>query len=447
MNISKENIDDLNAVVKVKVEPADYTDRVEKALKTYQRQASMPGFRPGKVPASLVRKMYGKALLAEELNKILSDSLYKYINENKIEVLGNPLPKEENNNLDFENQKEFEFQFDMALAPQFSLDMSPALSFTEYKIRIDDKMIDTYVTDMARRYGKIEPVEQAGEGDLVYGDYVELDANGEILPGGIFKSSTLFLDNPVKENHKQIVGAKTGDKFVLEAKDLADNPKDLASKLGVGENEAAGITAKFQFTVKSINRLVPAELNQDLFDKIYGAGAVNSAEEFRAKVSAELSGMFARETEQRLRNDVTNKLLAITNLSLPDEFLKRWLLAANEKPLTVEQVEAEYPVYARQLRWQLIENKLIRDNNITVTEEEATEHVKNMLRANFAKYGRNPDEVTDEELTNTARGILSKEAEGKRVFEDLYSQKLMMLYRTKATIQPKEVTYEEFAAA
>lgn len=446
MNISQEHLDDLNAVVKVQVGPADYTDRVEQALKTYQKRASMPGFRPGKVPASLVRKMYGKALMAEELNRLLSDSLYKYIQDNKIEVLGNPLPKEENNHLDFENQSEFEFQFDMALAPQFSLELNPSLTFSEYVVRVEDKLIDGYVSDMTRRYGKIVPADVIEEGDLIYADFVQLDQNGEILPGGIFKSSTLFLDKPVKEAHKALVGGKAEDKFVLGAKDIADNPKDLASKLGIDEKAAEGLDAKFQVTVKSVSRLHPAELDQELFDKVYGPGAVSSPEEFRAKIADELRSMFTRDAEQRLRNDISAELLNHTNLSLPDAFLKRWLLAANDKPLTTEQVESEYPMYARQLRWQLIENKLIRDNNIQVTAEEAAEHVKNILRGNFAKYGRNPDEISDDELNDTAKRVLSKEEEAKKIYEELYANKLMTLYREKCTIQPKEVSYEEFLA-
>ncbi|MDQ3112209.1 MAG: trigger factor [Bacteroidota bacterium] len=444
MNITQENIDELNAVVKVKVSPEDYTDKVEQALKSYQKKASMPGFRPGKVPPSLVKKMYGKSVLAEEINRILSDSIYKYIQENKIDVLGNPLPKEDNNNVDFDTQQEFEFEFDMALAPQFSLDLEAGHKFNEYKVAADEKLIDGYVSDMTRRYGKIAPTETANDGDLIYGDFVELDANGEIVPGGIYKSSTMFLDTPVKENQKVLVGAKAEDKFDLGPKQISENAKDLAGKLGIEEHQAEGLTNKLRFTVKSINRLLPAELNAELFEKIYGPGVVNTPEEFRTKIAEELTGMFVRDSETRLRNDITAELLNKTNLTLPDAFLKRWLVYANEKPVTIEQVEAEYPMYARQLRWQLIENKLIRDNGITVTPDEAIDHVKNILRGNFAKYGRNPDEVSDEELSATAKRVLEKEEEGKKIFEELYGQKLMSLYRTKFNITEKEVASDEF---
>lgn len=444
MDITKESIDDLNAVVKLKVTPADYTDKVENALKSYQKKVSMPGFRPGKVPASLVRKMYGKSVLAEELNRILSDSLYNYIKENNLEVLGNPLPKPENDDVDIENQKEFEFSFDMALAPQFSLNLDDKTAFSEFQVAADDKIINDYVSDITRRYGQIVPSEVSGEGDLLYGDFVEIDEAGNVVPGGIFKSSSMFLDKPVKDNHQLLAGAKAEDKFDLDPIQVSDNVSDRAQKLGITPEQAETMTNKVRFTVKSISQLVPAELNQDLFDKVYGPGNVNSEEEFRSRIAAELEKMFSRDTEERLRGEIINTLLNNTNLSLPDAFLKRWLVAANEKPVTMEQVEAEYPMYARQLRWQLIENKLIKDNNIEVTADEATGHVKEILKDNYRKYGRNPDEVSDAELNDTAQRVLGKEDEAKKIFENLYAQKLMTLYRTKFNITPKKVSYDEF---
>jgi trigger factor len=444
MDITKESIDELNAVVKLKVTPADYSDKVDNALKSYQKKVSMPGFRPGKVPASLVRKMYGKSVLAEELNRILSDSLYNYIKENNLEVLGNPLPKPENDNVDIENQQEFEFSFDMALAPQFSLNLDEKTPFTEMQVAADEKIINDYVSDITRRYGQIVPSEVSGEGDLLYGDFVELDAAGEVVPGGIFKASSMFLDKPVKENHKLLVGLKAEDKVDLDPIQVSDNVSDRAQKLGITPEQAEALSNKFRFTVKNISTLVPAELNQDLFDKVYGPGNVSSEEEFRARIAAELEKMFTRDTEERLRGEIVNTLLNKTNLSLPDTFLKRWLVAANEKPVTMEQVEAEYPMYARQLRWQLIENKLIKDNNIEVTPDEAKEHVKEILKDNFRKYGRNPDEVSENELNDTAQRVLGKEDEAKKIFENLYAQKLMTLYRSKFNITTKKVSYDEF---
>lgn len=446
MNISKEHIDELNAVVKVKIGPEDYSDRVEKALRTYQKQVSVPGFRPGKVPASLVKKMYGKSVLAEELNKILSDELYNYIRTNELDVLGNPLPKAQNDDVNIETQTEFEFQFDMALAPKFDLKLGSDIQLTEYKVAIDDKLIDGYVSDLTRRYGSIAPAESAQAGDLVYGTFVELDANGEIVPGGIFKASTMFLDTPVRDEHKALEGAKVDDKVTLSASQIDSDLTALAQKLGIEPQAAEGLTNNFQFTVTQVSRLQPAELNQEFFDKIYGAGSVTSVEAFRGRIAEELTGMFSNDTEKRLQNDIATELISRTNLSLPDAFLKRWLLTANEKPITPEQVDAEYDMYARQLRWQLIENKIIKDNDIKVTSEEATEHVKELLRDNYRKYGMNPDDVSNDELTANAQRVLSKEEEARKVFENLYQQKLMTHYRSVCSISTKEVSYDDFLA-
>jgi len=445
MNITKEQVDELNAVVRVKVGPEDYKERVEKTLKDYQKRVNMPGFRPGKVPAGMVKKMYGKSILADELNKLLADSIYKYINEQKLEVLGNPLPKDEQMNLDLDNSTEFEFAYDMALAPQFSLDLGPQMRYSEYRIRVDEKMIENYANDISRRYGQIAQAESAEEGDLLYGDYVELDASGSIVPGGIYKSSTLFIDKPARASQQPLIGMKAGDKAVLSTRDIADSPADLAQKLGITPEQAETLDINVQFTIKGIRRMQPAEINQELFDKVFGPGAVNSVEEFRARIASDLSGMFVRDTERRLHADIVNDLLSRTNLSLPDEFLKRWLLTANKEPLTMEQVEAEYPAYARQLRWQLIENKLIKDNNIQVTQQDMEEHVKELLRQNFRKY--NPDREPEEaELANTARSILKKEDEAKKILDNMYYDRLMTLYRSKFTIEPKEISYEEFMA-
>lgn len=443
MNISKEQIDELNAVVKVKVGPEDYQERVDKGIKDYQRRVQIPGFRPGKVPVGMVKKMYGKSILADELNKLLSDSLYKYINDEKLEVLGNPLPKDSQAELDLDNTV-FEFEYDMALAPQFSLTLDSSFTYTENKVRIDDKMIDSYVTDLSRRYGNIAQGETIEEGDLVYGDYVELDEAGNIQPGGIYKSSTLFIDKPAKDFQQPMIGAKAEDKFVLTPAQISENPDDLAQKLGISRDQAMNLNVKLQFTVKNVSRLNPAEVNQELFDKIYGPGVVTSVEEFRRRISDELAKMFVRDTDQRLHSEIVNDLINRANLSLPDAFLKRWLMAVNKEPLTQEQVDAEYPMYARQLRWQLIENKIIKDNGIHVSQEELEEHVKEMLRQNYKRYY--PDkEPEDGELTISARNILKKEDEAKKIVENLYHEKLMTLYRSKCTIETKEVSYEEFA--
>jgi trigger factor len=442
MNITQENIDELNAVLKVKVVADDYLPKVESALKEHQKRASVPGFRPGKVPTGMIKKMYGKSILVDEINKLLNDSLYKYLHENKIEVLGNPLPKADTT-IDWDNQKDFEFLYEMGLAPKFNVDLSPKDKFAYKTVKIDEELVNKYVTDVAKRYGKVEQVEVSTAVDLLNGDFVELDASGEILPGGVFKTGSLFLERVKDEQvKKQLIGLKKDDKVVLEAKKIFENPADLAALLGLDKEAAAAFTANVQFTVKSVSHLAPAEINQEFFNKIYGDGVVNSEEEFRAKVRQELGTIFVNDSERKFYNEVVEHLMNKINFDLPKDFLKRWIVAVNEKPVTAEQVEVEFDGYAKGLKWQLIENKIIKENNIAVTKEEVIDHTKELILEQFGKF--NPMPMEDEELNQTAQRVLANEEEAKKLYEKLYGQKVLTLFKSKFTIENQEVSYDDF---
>ncbi len=442
MNIIQENIDELNAVLKVKVVANDYLPKVETALKDYQKKASIPGFRPGKVPSGMIKKMYGKSIMVDEINKLLNDSLYNYLNENKIEVLGNPLPKADSI-IDWDNQQEFEFLYEMGLAPKFTVDLSPKDKFVYQTVKIDDELVNKYVSDIAKRYGKVENVDVSEETDLLNGDFVELDSNGEILAGGVFKTGSLFLDR-IKEasTKKSLVGLKKEDKVVLDASKIAENATELASLLGIDKAQAEAFTSKLQFTVRGVSRLAAAEINQDFFDKIYGPGAISTEEEFKLKIKDELSAMFVNDSERKFYNDVVEHLMNKINFNLPTQFLKRWIVAANEKPVTPEQVESEFDGYSKGLKWQLIENKIIKDNNLQVTNEEVVEHTKELIQQQFAQMGQGP--MGDEELTQTTQRVLANQEEAKKLYEKLYGQKVMTLFKTKFTLDNKEVAYDDF---
>jgi trigger factor len=442
MNIIQENIDELNAVLKVKVVANDYLPKVETALKDYQKKASIPGFRPGKVPSGMIKKMYGKSIMVDEINKLLNDSLYNYLNENKIEVLGNPLPKADSV-IDWDNQQDFEFLYEMGLAPKFSVDLSPKDKFVYQTVKIDDELVNKYVSDIAKRYGKVENVEVSEETDLLNGDFVELDANGEILAGGVFKTGSLFLDR-IKDvtTKKSLVGLKKDDKVVLDSQKMAENASELASLLGIDKAQAEAFSSKLQFTVKGVSRLAAAEINQDFFDKIYGPGAISTEEEFKLKIKDELSAMFVNDSERKFYNDVVEHLMNKINFNLPTQFLKRWIVAANEKPVTPEQVESEFDGYSKGLKWQLIENKIIKDNNLQVTNEEVVEHTKELIQQQFGQMGQGP--MGDEELTQTTQRVLANQEEAKKLYEKLYGQKVMTLFKTKFTLDNKEVAYDDF---
>lgn len=444
MDITQENIDELNAVLRVKVVAEDYLPKVESALKEHQKKASIPGFRPGKVPTGMIKKMYGKSILVEAINKLLNDSLYTYLNENKIEVLGNPLPKMDSGiQIDWDNQKEFEFLYEMGLAPKFNVELSAKDKFTYKTVKIDEELINKYITDISKRYGKVENVDVSGEGDMLNGDFVELDANNEILPGGIFKTSSVFLDRVKDESTKKsLIGLKKDDKVILDAQKLSDNPVDIATMLGIEKEAVEKLTSKVQFTVKSISRLAGSDINQELFDKIYGEGTITSEEEFKTRIKEELSAMFVNDSERKFYNEVVEYLMNKINFDLPTEFLKRWIVAANEKPVTPEQVESEFEGYSKGVKWSLIENKIIKDNNIQVTNDEVIESTQKMILEQFGKY--DPTPMDAEALNSTTQRVLSNKEEAKKIYEKIYGDKVMALFKSKFTLENKELSYEDF---
>lgn len=444
MNISKKDIDSLNAEITISVTPSDYEVPVNEALKKAQKQISMPGFRPGKVPSGLIKKQYGTQILVEELNKLLDKTIYNYIQENNLEVLGNPLPKEQAS-VDFVNQKDFEFIYQIGLAPQINVELTSAQKFTLKTVMVDDELVEKYVKDVRRNFGKPSNPETATEKDVVFVDINELDENGNIQPGGIFKSTSLSYERLKNEEAKtKIIGVKKEDKIIINVNSLYESALDKSVSLSIDKETAETLNCNLQLTVKNISRLEDADLNQELFDKVYGEGKVSTEEEFKNKIREELGLMFKADADRFLSSEVQNKLLERTNIQLPDEFLKKWLMVANEKPITQEELEKDYPNYSNAMKWKLIENKIIKDNEIKVNVDEAKEEAKAFIKSEYARYGQ---VATDEDLEKISKDILSKEKEAQRIFENLYSKKVLDLIKDKCTLEPKEVSYDEFFKA
>ena len=440
MNITKDDIDSLNAVITVKVGPEDYQERVDTVLKDHRKKATMPGFRPGKVPMGVIKKMYGRAVLAEEMNKLLSESLYNYINENNLEVLGNPLPKDDTEaDNDLETQTEFEFSYELGLAPQFEVNISDKDKFDRYIIQVDDELIDKYILDVRKRYGKVGNAVESSEEDMLKGVFVELDEENNILEGGIMHESTISLEYLEDEDtKKQLIGLKAGDQVVVDPFKVSRGGSDTAAMLGIEAAQLDQVKSQFRFEVKNILSVEPSEINEDLFNKIYGKDQVSTEEEFRQKVSEELEKMLVVDSEKKLQNDVTEWLLDKFNVDLPNEFLKRWLKASGEQPLTDEQIENEYDQYAKGLRWQLIQNRIIRENDLKVTNEEAIERAKLLVRQQYGMY------LDETQLDDVAKRILQKEEEARRIFDQLYDDKILDLYKNTFKFKEKEVSFDEF---
>lgn len=442
MNISKENIDSLNAVLKVELSAADYQERVAKVLADYRKTADMPGFRKGKVPMGIVKKRYGIPVKVEEINKILSDSVSKYIMEEKLDILGNPLPKEVET-VDWEKQEDFVFEYELGLAPEFEVKISKRNKLDFYKIKADDDMINRYAEDIAKRYGKMSSPEKVEEKDLIYGTFQELDENGNAVEGGITNQASISLDTvKTKKLKNEFIGSEKGAVIVLDPKRNFENDTDAAAMLNIDKDAYANLKAKFSFTIDNISRMEPAELNTELFDKVYGEGTVKDEKEFRSKIANEAEAMFVGESDRKLQNDAVDFLLEKTSFALPEEFLKRWMQSVSEKPVTLDEIDSDFEGYKKSLKWQIIENKIAKENEIKVSREEAIAETKKLIAAQMAQYGQVAPE--EEMLEQYAQQVLSNKEEEKNIYDRAFTSKMTAFFKESFKLNEKEISYTDF---
>lgn len=434
MNITKEQIDDLNAVVKVAVSKEDYQDKVEKILKDYRKQANIPGFRKGQVPMGLIKKQYGKAVLVDEVNKLLQDNLNKYLTEEKLDVLGNPLPKQQD---DFDWDKDtLDFEFELGLAPSFEVNLKTKKAVTHYKIVADKKMVDEQVERIQKQYGKLVSKTEVGKTDEVTGFFANEEAE-------IDHKATIEMDKiKSKKAIDALIGKKVGDTVVLSTKGLFKEDYLLSSALGIAQDKAEGLKVDVNFTIEEVNQREPAALDQELFDKLFGEGKVTSEQELKDKIKEDSEKQFEQQSDQKLLNDITEKLIEETKFELPSEFLKKWIQISGENPLTEDEAKEEFEKSEKGLRYQLIEGKIIQENELQVQFDELKEFAKGFIKSQMAQYGHM--DPKDEELEGIAARVMGNQDEVKRLSEQLMSQKLLNLYKEKANLKVKEVSYEDF---
>jgi trigger factor len=444
MQISQEPIDALRVQVSVTLDKNDYKDRCDKILKAQRKQITLPGFRKGKVPMSIVQKQYGRAVLAEEINKLLSESLAKHIQEKKMNVLGNPIPAENiEDEGDWENPDIFKFTYEVGLAPEINLSFGWRAKFTRHIIPVDKKAIDNRVVDMQRQHGKISDVEQAGEKDMLLGTFTQLTENGEMLDGGIENRSSIsaeFIED--KATKSKVVGSKVGDILIVNPNNVSQNHEDLGRMLGIDHEQVHSLKGDFKFVVEEIKHLDPHEVEQSLFDKIYPKGEVNSEKDFRSKIEKDLEGHFDRDAEWVFRRRFVTDIIDYMKIPLPEEFLKRWIVAANDKPVTPEQLENEFDGYAASLRWQLVQQSVLKDQNIKITAEELESEARRFVGAQYAQYGMPLDE---EQLDNVAKSVLAKEDERHKIADVIMERKVVDHLKTLVSIKEKSIPYEKFA--
>ncbi|MGA0435267.1 MAG: trigger factor [Flavobacteriales bacterium] len=444
MQIDRNNIDELTARLTVTVEPADYASRVEKILNDYRKNSQYPGFRKGKAPMALIRKQYATPVLADEMNKIISEELSAYIQKEELDILGNPIPETSTEaSGDWEKPENFTFAYEIGLAPSIDLKFGRGAKFTRHIIKVDKKALEAAITDHKRRHGTISEHEVASDTDLLLGHFIQLDGNNEPLEGGIESDSNIALEHlDDKKTKKQLTGAKVGDAFDVNPHKVSHGHDDLAKMLGVTHSEVHDIKTNFRFEVKEIKRLTPHENNQALWDKVLGKDVVNSEKDFREKVSEELHQQFDRDAEQIFRRRFVVDLIEHMKIQMPDAFLKRWIQMNNENPLTDEQLEKEYPSYADSMRWQLLQQAVMKDADMRVTMEEVEEEAKRVIGAQYAQYGM---PLEGEMLDNFAKNALSNEEERRRIADIVIERKVVDNLLPRVTIKEKSVSFEEFA--
>jgi trigger factor len=444
MNITRENIDDLNAVLKVKIGKPDYEDKVETVLKDYRKKATIKGFRPGMVPIGLIKKMYGRAVQIDEINKVVTDNIQKYLADEKLEILGDPLPKaDEKEIIDFDTQEDFTFSFEVGLTPPVELKLSKKNKVNQFEIIIDEKMRNDYLDNYTRRYGELNKAELTEEKDIIKGKIEAIDINGNAVPEGPAVEDTSLGIDIIKNKKikKEFIGKNIGDSIDFDLKKAYPNNTEIAGILHKKKEEVEDLEGNFRFTINEISRFHPAKLGKELFDKIFGEGVVSTEAEFMKKIEEEIAVNLKRESDFKLMMDIKSLAMEKTDFQLPEEFLKRWLLRVNEKA-TVEQIDKEFDSFRKDLKWQLIRNKVAHDNEVKISEEELQKESENITRHQFQQYGL--FYATDEQIAKYAMETLKREEDAKRIADKILEEKVIVLMKELVKLENKNITVEEF---
>jgi trigger factor len=434
MNITKENIDALNAVVKVDIVADDYQAKVSELLTDYRKKADIPGFRKGHVPMGMIKKQYGKSIMIDEVNKLLQSSLNTFLTEEKLDILGNPLPiiKDEFN----WDAETFSFEFELGLAPEFEVNLKSKKKVNQYTIVATSELLDKEIENIQKRYGKISSLDTANEHSNVTGTFTNEEKE-------IDKKTTFLVDDlKGKKNKKKVIGAKVGDSIELETKKLFEDDQKLQHILGVSDEEIHDLDITVTFTVEEITETEPADLDKELFDKLFPDGSVSSVTELRDKIKEDSEKQFQQQADQQLLNAVIEHLVENTKFDLPSKFLQKWLTTAGEKELSPEEAANEYNKSEKGLRYQLIEGKIMKDNDIKIDYAELVDYAKGFIRSQMAQFGNlNPEE---KELDDIAGRILQNQEEAQKLQSQLISQKLLAFYKEEVNFKTKEVSYEDF---
>jgi len=449
MDINKEQIDELNAQVKIQLTEEDLNPKVDASLADMRKKAQLKGFRPGKVPMGLIKKMYGKAIVYEEVNKMVSESLTNYLSDEKLDIIGEPIPSENQDTIDFDTQKEFNFSFDLGLRPEFEMKLSKKVKYPYYDILVDDELINKYIDSHADRHGKLETIDEITEKAFIKGKIVQTDAEGNIVEGGLSKDESSISITHIKDEDtkKSFLAAKRDDVIKIDITKTFAGESEISMVLGVDKEAVADLEPNFQYTIKEITEFIKSEVNEDLFEKVFPEQEVKTEEEFRTKIKEEIQKSSVKDTDYKFLLDARDKLIDKVEIPLPEGFLTRWLKLKDDKnEMTEEKFNEDFPKFLRDLKWQLILGKMVKENDIKVEPEEVKDLAIELTEMQFQQYygvpaGSMPKEQMEQYATEM---FLKKEEEVKKLYDKKYEDKVVQIIKESVKLDNKEITVEEF---
>jgi len=435
MKVTQKNIDDLTLILTLNIEQSDYAEKQKKTLNDYRRKAEIKGFRKGMAPMSFIEKMHGRSALLDAVNALVSDGLNSYITDNKLNVIGEPLPNEtEQKPIDWDNATEFEFVFDLAITPKVDIKLSAQDKIPYYEVAISEEEKNKYKSNLLKQYGQLGAVESVEEDDFIIADLIQ----GETKVEGTYISLKSVEDGKIK---KEFTGKKAGDEFAIDINTAFANESDRAALLKIKKEDLASIDPNYTVVIKEIKRFADAEQNQELFDKIYGAGVVNSVEEFDAKLVEKMKSEFAQESDYRFMLDARTALIEKAAIAVPEQFLKRWLFTANDGKFTMEEIEKDFALFLQDFRWQMIRQFIIKEQNIQITKENLLDHAKKLANYQFAMYGL--QNAPEEQIVKYAESLLANEKESRRIYEKVEDELVIDYVKSVVSLDKREISLDE----
>ncbi|MDP3397906.1 MAG: trigger factor [Bacteroidales bacterium] len=435
MKITQKNVDDLTMVVTMNIEKDDYKEKTKKILSDYRKNADIKGFRKGMAPMGMIEKMHGKSAMLDAVNNLISDGLNNYITDNKINILGEPLPHEdEKKNIDWENDTEFEVSFDLAIAPKIELELSSKDKITYYEPNITDEEKAKFRSNLLRQFGTLVNTDAIEEDDFIIADLIQ----GETRIEGTYVALRSIADKKIK---KSFIGKKSGDELTIDVNKAFENETDRAAMLKIKKEELATIEPNYTVVVKEVKRFAEAEVNQDFYDKAFGAGNVKSEEEFDSKIVDRIKSEFAQESDYRFMLDAREALIEKAAIALPEQFLKRWLHNANEGKFTMEEIEKDFGLFLKDFRWQMIRQFITNEQKIQITREHLLDHARKIAAYQFAMYGL--QNAPQEQIDTYAESLLKNEKEGRRIIEKVEDDLVLEYVRSVVTLDKKSITIEK----